>query len=335
MRKLSLGALIWVTATIGCNFDQNLIDEAVQTALKSNEARVAQDPENPQAHSELAKAYDRAGLSMKAADAHLKVVELDPKNSDSIGALGRIYQKLGYYTAAYRQLTHCLKIDPKHSECLYRLGALLRKDGSKAGLAQSLTYWRQFLRVTQNHPKLDEVRRTVQEVEAQLETTAGTSGTEASKAAPTPSNPSDVIPSHNQAGSNEDVGQLNPFGAAIGKAIAAIRRKDSLAAENAFRDALKIRPNDAGALAGLAETLFHQGKSPEAQEAVTKAYDADPKNTQAQWVYGLIMIKSGKNIERALQAWTTLNRESPEFAKQVGVTKTLETVQKMKAPKVH
>ena len=86
-------------------------------------------------------------------------------------------------------------------------------------------------------------------------------------------------------------------------------------------------------LAGLAETLFHQKKVQEAQTTISLAYDADPKNAQARWVYGLIMIKSGKNMAKALQAWEALRRDSPDFAEQVGVTKTLDAVKKMRGGK--
>jgi cytochrome c-type biogenesis protein CcmH/NrfG len=321
-----------------CDFSKPAIDATVQEALKKQEAELAQQSMNPAAHFKLAQTYEKAGLTMKAADAYLQVLELDPIHADGMAALGRIYEKLGYYTASFRRLHQCLKTESDHPECLYQIGALLRKDGSKTGLTQSLSYWRRFLRSSTTHPKLDEVRRAVGEVEAQLDTTGRPAQSEhtITEAAPDPDQASDVISSHEGASGSEDVGQLNPFGAAIGRAIAAIRKKDSSTAEAAFRVALTIRPKDAGALAGLAETLFHQGKNEAAQKAVTKAYDSDPKNTQAQWVYGLIMIKSGKNMARALEAWNALQRDSPEFAAQVGVTKTLEAVQKMPtSKKVH
>ncbi|MDP6927762.1 MAG: hypothetical protein QGG84_11820, partial [Rhodospirillales bacterium] len=189
-------------------------------------------------------------------------------------------------------------------------------------------YWRRFLSVVEEHPRLSEVRRRMSEVEAQIETSRDQQPTAAAEPAPKP--PTATIPEHNGAQNQEDVGQLNPFGLAIGKAMAAIKRKDSAGAEAAFREALKLRPNDVGTLAGLAETLYHQKKTLEAEETISAAYQRDMSNTQARWVYGLIMLKSGKNMEKALQAWEALNRDSPDFAAQVGVSKTLEAVKQMR-----
>lgn len=314
--------------SVACSFERAPITSETQTRLDQLRGEVNATPENPQSHYSLALAYEEAGLPMKAADEYHKATQLNPQHGPSIAALGRLYEKLGYYTAAYQQLTLCLRVSPNQPDCLYQIGALLQKDGSNSGLQQSLTYWRRFASVARDHPKFAEVRRRLNEVEAQLDTALDKPA--AQVASPTPVAPSATIPGHDKTQNSEDVGQLNPFGAAIGKAIAAIRKKDSVTAEAAFRDALKIKPTDTGALAGLAETLFHQNKTKLAQQTITKAYDADPTNAQARWVYGLIMIKTGQNIGKALEAWEALNRDSPEFANEVGVAKTLEAVKKMR-----
>ena len=291
-------------------------------------------PSSVQAQYSLALSLEEAGLNMEAADAYHNVLQLNSSHGPSLGALGRLYEKLGYFTASYRQLMTCVRVAPEQPECLYQLGALLQRDGSNAGLQQSLTYWRRFLEVAQNHPRRSEVERRLNEVEAQIDTALDKTPNANEVATSAPSNPpteASALPDHSGVKSDDSVGQLNPFGQAIGEAIAAIRKKDSATAEKAFRRALAIRPNDAGAMAGLAETLFHQNKTPEAQSTISKAYEIDPKNAQTQWVFGLIMIKTGQNIGKALEAWEALNRDSPEFAKQVGVTKTLETVKKMRA----
>jgi len=330
-----IGALLFFSCA-ACEFDRVTVDsDSLERIAKLKNGAITQ-PTSVQAHYSLALSLEEAGLDMQAADAYHKVLQLNETHGPSLGALGRLYEKLGYFTASYRQLMTCVRVAPDFPECLYQLGALLQRDGSNTGLQQSLTYWRRFLETAQNHPKRAEVQRRLNEVEAQLDTALdkAPSSTDVSASAPSSAPPTaSALPDHSNVKSDEPVGKLNPFGQAISEAIAAIRKKDSPAAERAFRRALALRPDDAGAMAGLAETLFHQKKTAEAQSTISKAYEIDPKNAQTQWVFGLIMIKTGQNIGKALEAWEALNRESPEFAKQVGVTKTLETVKKMREGK--
>ncbi|MEE2903310.1 MAG: tetratricopeptide repeat protein [Myxococcota bacterium] len=332
---VAIGALLVLICT-ACEFDRATVDsDSLERIAKLKNDAITQ-PTSVQAHYSLALSLEEAGLDMEAADTYHQVLQLNDTHGPSLGALGRLYEKLGYFTASYRQLMTCVRVAPDQPECLYQLGALLQRDGSNAGLQQSLTYWRRFLETAQNHPKRAEVQRRLNEVEAQLDTALDKTppSNEVAAAAPTGApQAASALPNHSSEKSDDSVGELNPFGKAIGEAIAAIRKKDSPTAEKAFRRALALRPNDAGAMAGLAETLFHQKKTSEAQSTISKAYEIDPKNAQTQWVFGLIMIKTGQNIGKALEAWEALNRESPEFAKQVGVTKTLETVKQMREGK--
>ena len=95
---------------------------------------------------------------------------------------------------------------------------------------------------------------------------------------------------------------------------------------------MKIQPNDATALSGLANVLWQANKKGEAVLIAERAHAADPTHSQVRFVYGMIMLKSGKNIGTALEGWKALQAEDPEYAKQTGVTAMLERIGKFSKP---
>jgi predicted Zn-dependent protease len=138
-----------------------------------------------------------------------------------------------------------------------------------------------------------------------------------------------AIPEHEGADDDEPVGGLNAFGAAIGRALDAVKNKDPQAAEKALQEALAIAPNDVGANAFMAETYLAEGRMNEAITQAEKAYKLDPTDSQARWVYGLVFIRSGKDMKKGIEAWQALAKDDPKYAEQAGVTKTLEQIRDM------
>ena len=141
------------------------------------------------------------------------------------------------------------------------------------------------------------------------------------------------VPAHAAGSANQDVGQLNAFGVAIQKALAAVRNNDAVGAEAAYKDALKLRPNDVAALAGLAEAEFAQNRLDDAVTTIEKAWTNDPKDAQVRWVFGLVMLQARKRTSDAIAAWEALQRDTPEYARQLQIDVKLQSARKfMGAP---
>ena len=313
---------------------------ALSAKIAAKSAELRQKPDDPTTKLALARLYEEASRHFEAADLYLEVQKTAPRDTRPKIGLARTYRELGYFTKAFMQLRSCLGLDRNDPDCLFLTGAMLRSDGSQEGLEQARFIYRRFLTVAGTDPRRKEVEKAVQQLDAQLGDKASEAPasrpasqpqpTAGAQAPPTPnSGGAGLIPDH-QGPKDDSVGELNPFGKAIARAIQAIRANDPVQAEAAFREALKIVPEDPGALAGLAETLYQQDKIPEARTAADKAYGADPAHPQARWVYGLIHLRTGSNVAKGLEAWQALQRDDPDFAQQLGVTRALETVGKLK-----
>jgi cytochrome c-type biogenesis protein CcmH/NrfG len=135
----------------------------------------------------------------------------------------------------------------------------------------------------------------------------------------------DTIPGHDAKGGSE-VGELNAFGVALQKAFNAVRTNDAPGAEKAFRAALALRPKDPTALSGLAQSLLAQSKLEEAAKTAEEALATDPRDPQARFTFGFIMLKAGKNLERGIKEWESLARDEPEYAKKMGITEMLAKI---------
>ena len=137
------------------------------------------------------------------------------------------------------------------------------------------------------------------------------------------SNVDPAVPGHANVDGDADVGELNPFGVALQKALAATRRNDAPAAEKAYLEALKIRPNDVSALAGLAETQFVQKRLDDAVTTIEKAWAEDASDPQVRWIFGVVMIQKRKRLPEAVQAWEALARDTPQYAEQLDLKKKI------------
>ena len=324
-----------------CTFDFEgtpPLTPALRDEIASAEAAVYAAESDPARRVAVAQAYEAAGRYFDAAEQLKKATELAPSDGAARAKLARLYERLGYFPEAFLQLRKCLDHDPNDPDCLYATGAMLKHDGSPGALAQARVVWQRFLAVAPEHGKAADVRKGLAQIDAQAPKRPASqpapSAPAGDIAAAVPSAEGGAhLPGHENVQGDDSIGALNPFGQAIGVAMAAVRAKDPAAAEAAYRKALALRPNDAGALAGLAETLHKLEKGSEAQQVAQQAYAADPAHPQARWVFGLVMLKAGHKIGEALEAWRALSRDEPEYAKQLGVTRTLEEVDRMSGRK--
>lgn len=347
-RVLAPGALLFFTA---CAFDAPHVDPSLEQEIKQAESQVAQNPSDAAALVRAAELYAKAGRTFDAADRFREALTHDPHNASAYVGISDVYNKLGYWMQSYQALDRCASMQTGNEECLLRIGMLLRSEGSPEGLREAKRVLGDFLAKAPDHPRAADVRRTIGQIEVQLASAgqpaeaasqpAGTADRGASPHGAPPPSPHAAapgagaapgaappgIPEHEGA-DGEPVGQLNPFGVAIGKAFEAMRNSDAAGAEAALKEALVIRPQDVGAHAMLADMYLQQGKTDAALASAEKAYALDPKDPQSRWVLGLVLIRTGKDMGRGLEAWRALARDDPEYAEKLGVKKTLEEAEK-------
>lgn len=325
--------VLLTACNVGIDTTRPVTPELVRK-IEAKSRAAAQSPEDLKVKVELADLYREAGRYFEAADHYLGATQIDPKSPAAHYGLALSYNAVGYYTRAFQSMRDCLGADPDHPDCLFLTGTMLRSDGSQSALEQSRFAFERLLSVAPNDPRAASVRQSLQQLSAQLKPKADAPAAPASRPAgdaPAADAPSGglALPDHDNV-EGADVGALNPFGASIGKAMAAVRADDPTAAESALREALKIRPGDPGATAMLAETLYRQEKVEEAQKTATAAYEANREHAHARYVYGLVHLKSGKDIGPALEAWRALLRDDPAYAEKTGVKATLEKVGQLK-----
>jgi cytochrome c-type biogenesis protein CcmH/NrfG len=75
------------------------------------------------------------------------------------------------------------------------------------------------------------------------------------------------------------------------------QKKDAAAAEEAFKKAIELKPDFAGAYSGLANLLITSGKGPQAAAALTKASTDFPDDPKIQFVYAWTLFSSGQALE--------------------------------------
>jgi tetratricopeptide (TPR) repeat protein len=329
-----------VALAAGCDLSAALTqrtDPAVDRDLKALEARAKASPEDLSAQVALGNAYLGAQRFFLAADTFKAVQQKAPDDPRVRVGLAECYNALGYLIESWEQLKSCTDHNPNDPECVLRMAVLMKGDGSKSGLTEARRLFERFLKVAPSDPRAAMARSNLEQVEAQLKQAGMVPPPEAEPAeeaphaegvpeASPPSSAEAMVPGHPSAGSDEGVGELNPFGVAIQKALAAMRRNDPAGAEAAFKEALAIRPDDPAAVAGLAEAQLALGKNSEAQASADKAIALDPKDEQARWAYGLVMIRTTKNVPKAIETWRSLVADDPEYAKKLGVTKMLEQI---------
>ncbi len=290
---------------------------------------------DPKAWVELGQLHLEAEQYFHAADAFTKAKEVLSNDVRVHAGLALSYVELGYIKSSVENMRACFALDRNQADCLYALGKLLERDPSERAQREVQRTWRHLLIAAPGYKHAAYVRSALTQLDAKLgpaqEQPRSQPASQPAQAQNTPEKPAEKVPEHSVKDDPNapKVGELNPFGQAIREAFQAVQGNDAPAAIEAFGRALKIRPGDAGAQAGLAEAYFAMGNMKKAMELVDAAYKAHPKDAQVRWVFGLIMLKNRTRIPEALAAWKALAKDEPEYAKQLKVAEQLEEIEKL------
>lgn len=344
MRRLI--ALFGAASLLSCNvdFDQRKAPPAAlarRIAQKQN--AVLQNPDDVNALLDLGDLQIEGEQWFEAADTFKKAKDLGSNDIRIHAGLTTVYFELGYFKAGIEELKSCIQQDRNNPDCLFAYAKLVEPDQSKKAKEELRQVWLRFLAIAPNHRKASYAKSSLERLNAELGPMQTPPPVPSSQPAPPPTEPDAPasrpaqIPGHPDGSPEprEDVGELNEFGRAIAKAVQAVERNDAKAAEAAFREALKVRPEDAGAMAGLSETLLAQNKADEAVKTIERAYDLDKADPQVRWAFGMIMIRAKKRLPEAVAAWEALAKDDPEYAKRLKIPERLETIKKFMKPGSH
>jgi cytochrome c-type biogenesis protein CcmH/NrfG len=98
------------------------------------------------------------------------------------------------------------------------------------------------------------------------------------------------------------------------------QKKDAVAAEEAFRKAIELKPDHADAYSGLASVLISSGKGPKAVEALTKPATDFPEDPKIQFAYAWTLFNSGQaqEAEPVFKKVGTLDPQNAEVQYYLG-----------------
>jgi len=362
VRKLALVSLMPL-ALAACDLELDASREIppdLGRRISQAKAELSSKPNDGALAAQLGELYLEAGQFFEAAEVLKGALDAGAETSAVHGALAEAYLDLGYFQAGADQLRSCFQKNRDEPTCLFVFGQLMEGIDDRQAQTEAQRSYRRLLQVAPDFRKAKLAKSSLDQVEARLGAMPAPAEAAAEPDGAAPSAPA-ANPHAGVAGAppvaaedphagvvgappvadgaadphqgvdpstGKEVGGLNPFGQAIMKAVDAVKRNDAVAAEAAFKDALKIRPNDPAALAGLAESEFAQGKKDAAAATIEKAYAADPKDPQVRWAFGRIMIDMRKRTEDAVAAWKSLVAEEPDYAKSLGIPERLEALEK-------
>jgi tetratricopeptide (TPR) repeat protein len=309
-------------------------DPALARTITELTTALGQSPNDLVLRRRLADAHLAAEHWFVAAEIYKQVVDVTPEDGLAQAGLSDAYLKLALYPQAFEALSRGVTSAEGGEECMLRLGLLLRGDGSPEGLVQARSVLARFVERAPQHPRIEEARAALRELDVQIATTPGAAavaGTATTAGAPAGTAPNANIPEHQGTAGQAPVGQLNPFGVAFGRALEAVRKSDAPGAEAALLEALKYQPDDVSALALLSETYLVMKRNDDARRYADKAYATNPKDSQARWAFGLVHVRTRGDVGRALEAWRALAKDDPDFAEQAGVTRSLAEAERMLA----
>lgn len=347
MRVSAAFAVLLAGSSIACG---DLAKPEANPAAKEKiaRARLAYDaaPNDVKTIVALADAYTEANHALEAVDGYQKAIELGAKEPRIYGALAGLYIKFGYLQSAVDNIKGCMAVDRNDPECMLAIGLLFETDGGREMQAQARQAFSSMLSVAPDHPKAALVRSKLDQLNAKLgpieegapeEAEGSPHGGAVGAEDPNVKDPHAGIGGKPEP--DEEVGELNEFGAALQRAFAAVQKQDAAGAEKAFREALAIQPNDSTALAGLSQSLLVLKKYPEAKKTAEAAVKADPKDPQARYTLGMAFMRgaeSAEDVKRGIAVWEEFLREEPEAAKPFRVKEQLDEINRqIKQQNVH
>ena len=309
-------AVVFVLA--GCNLDlkatRKPLDPKALSRVQELKARMTSSAPTAETARDLGEAYLEGGATFEAADAFRQAAELGDRSDRVEAGLAAAYLDLGYVKSAIEHLTACFRINRDNPSCLLTLAGLMESDGRKDALSEARRAYQRFLTIAPDHPRAAYARSMLDQLNASLGTDSSELPTP-NDATPSPGNSAPpALAGHAHGTDGQEVGELKPFGLAIQKAMEAERTNDHVAAVAAYREALSLEPSDPTALAGLARALWLAQQTEEAIKVAETAYRNAPNDPEVRYVFGLIMLKSGRDPQSGLAAWKALLRDDPEYA---------------------
>lgn len=288
----------------------------------------------PEGQLRYAQVALEVGRLFEAAEAFRAAEQGGLKTPALFAGKALTYVRLGYMGTTVGALRQCFQRSPREPDCLLAFARLIETDPSEGAQRELHRTWARFLLVApRDHPERGYAQSALAQLEGRFgalsqdellgrppKSAASRPGDEAGSENPPP--PSGV-PGHEGAGASA-IGELNPFGQALQKAYAAWSEKKLDDAEAAFRDALKIRSEDAATLAELGRLLQEKKEPKEARELVNRAWTIAPDEPQVQYAFGLVNLQNRTRGKEALEAWQALLQSNPDYARQLGVERLLE-----------
>ena len=258
---------------------------------------------DPDALVESAELLLEAGRLFEAADLLLDATRRGVSSARVHAGLARAYQDLGYARSTYEAVQACFRIEPEHPDCLLIWGQFLERDPRPEAQREVQRTFATLLRVAPDHRGASYARSAL----AQLESTLG---------------PSEPVKTATAAEEPEDP----EFAQALQAAYDAWGVGDRARARTQLRAALELQPDEPTALAELGRLEAEAGNPEAAMELVDRAYAADPSRAEVRFAFGLVMLKNRQRGREAIQAWRDLVRDTPAFAREVGVNQLLEQI---------
>jgi tetratricopeptide (TPR) repeat protein len=241
----------------------------------------------------LAGTIERSAGDYSTAREHLeRSVAIDAGRPECHYHLGMVFSNLGEYAQGKEELEKALALGETDPDVHFQLAMALRHLGEAEQAKAQLRIYEEGRQSKDNH-KLAETKS----LEASHALTAG----DASKAAALYQEASDAQPqdarlAYKLAIALDRTGDLNAERAALKRAVGidpnlALAQAqlgyvesqlgNTSAAEEHFRQALRVAPEYAQGWVSLATTLAMESRFPEAQEAVATALKLEPNNTKA------------------------------------------------------
>jgi len=355
--RWALGLLILASCDLQLDRTTRLPPELERQLGQERQALLG-DSGNSERYLRVGQLYLEGKQFFEAAEYLSRGAELSPNNPKILGPLAETYLELGYIIPMVDKLKACFAVNPAEPGCLFAFALLLERDGSTGARQEAIRTWNRFLMAAPNHPKVAYAKSSLDQLLAQEAAQQAQHPASAPANPPSdphgqppaspPANPAANLPPNHpptdpekrpipghEKGTGGEVGELNPFGQAIMEAMAAVEKNDAKGAETAFRKALAIHPDDASALAGLAEALFAQNKVAEASTTADKAYKLDNTDPQVRWVFGLVMLRNTQRANEGLAAWEALLKDNPEYGDQLKLRERIDAARKFLAPGGH
>jgi protein O-GlcNAc transferase len=111
--------------------------------LEQYKRQVAEKPDNADAHSQLASAYNSLGMFAEAEVEYLKAIELDPKNGNFYNLLAIDYSEWGKLDKAIEYYKKAIDLKPQHV-LYFSLGTAYGRQGN---LAEAVKAYQESIKI--------------------------------------------------------------------------------------------------------------------------------------------------------------------------------------------